>query len=355
MSTLSEFISRVSDPFRGTATPNVAHVHGGGYESSNPTIAKWLEDNPQVSNALAEVSSAVAALDGLHEGSLSAFDKARERFDEAKAAEAVLHHDARALGQTADPEKAKRAHAARKSAMASSDAAAARASVASNNFAHTREALNGAVKYVGGLAAERRAVVVADAVALPDGALADIIKAQRQTIADLDIAKLNIESAPPPLEDAIMMVRASLTGPAPTIELGPRRVSWSAPKTLLNAAPRFGEAPVDIDDSVALLAWLFPDEMAARLEAAVRARYIGVEQTYTPAQRVKALSEVVSRRNAAEAIEVAAIKKAWTEGQYIPLRASTTPAVLLGIAKVGEAAQDPEGFKGSAYLGETAR
>src|SRR5690606_34806786 len=136
------------------------------------------------------------------------------------------------------------------------------ASVASNGFAHTRDALNASIKFVGTIAVEGRSVSMAPSVTLPKGALREIIDAQRQTIADLDVEKANIESAPPPLEDAIAMLRASVVGRAPTIDLSPRRVSWSAPKALLNATPRCGEGQVETDDAIAMLAWLFPDAMA---------------------------------------------------------------------------------------------
>lgn len=356
MSIVSDFVGRVSDAYRGGTAPNSANsaVHGGGYQSPNPSIAKWLDDYPEVSDALAKVSNTVAILDGISEGALNAFGKARERLDEAKAAEARLHHAARELGKAPDADEAKRLMQTRKSALAANEEAASRATIASNGYAHTRNALNAAVTYIGGLAAERRSVVMASAVTVPKGTLSDIIKEQRKLLADLDAKKLDIETAPLPLDDAVIMVRASVLRAAPSIVLGPRRVDWTAPKLPFTVTDPIGHH-VELDDSTAMLSWLFPDEMADRLEAAIRARYIGVDKTYTPSERSTALADLASGRANVEALEVAAIKQAWAEGQYVPLRPDVTPAVLLGIAKVGDAGRDPKGYIGSAYLGETAR
>lgn len=351
---IQDFIGRVSDPYRGTATPNAVHVRGGMFQSPNPGVAAWLDNNPEVGGRLNEVSNAVAALDGMHEGALMAFNKAREAYDESKAAESRAHHDARALGQAVAPDLAKRLLRARQAALATNEESAARLTISTNGFAQSREALNTAVKFVGTLASERSGVVLASPITLPEGAAVGLITEQRKTLVELDVEKSEVESAPIPLEDAIAMVRASVVGEPPRIAIGPRRVDWIAPQQRLNVAPRLGDQPVDIDNTTALLGWLFGDVLADRLEAAVRERY-GTAKTYSATERQKALADVGVRRLQAERIEVAAILKAWADGSYVPLRRDTNPIALLGIARVTEGAKEPEGFKGTAYLGEGTR
>jgi hypothetical protein len=357
MSTVSDFIGRVADPFRAAdSAPKTAAVHGGGFVSSSPAVATWLDNAPpEVSGALAEVAAAVSALEGDHEGALGAFNKARERALDAQAAESRAQYDAREMGRAIDPDLAKRLRRDRQTTSAASEDSAARLSVVSNGFAHTRDALNSAVLLVGSLAAEGRGVVVAEPLKLPKGVLADIIHSQRQVLADLQVEHSEVEAAPPPLEDAIEMVRASIGREAPRIILGAQRVDWTAPQQRLNVAPRLGEGAIDIDDPTKLIGWLFGDVLGQRLEALVRDRYLRVEQTFTPIERRKALAAIDAGMLQAQRIEVAAIRASWAAGDYVPLRRNTSPMALLGIERVTEGAQDPEGYRGSAYLGEVAR
>jgi hypothetical protein len=318
-------------------------------------VAAWLDQQPEVGDALAKTASAVAALEGAHEGSLIAFNRGREKLDDAQAAEARAHYDAREMGKAIDPDLAKRVLRTRQAAVTANEEAADRATIATNAFANSREALNSAVKFVGTLASERSNVVLAPDVELPDAPLADIIAAQHNAIADLNAETSEIETAPIPLEDAVVMIRHSVMGGAPDIDLSPRRVDWTPQQVRLNVDAKVGDDPVYIDNVTALLGWVLGDQMADKLEAAVRARYIGVGKTYTPIERRKALADVDARRLTAERTEVAAIFAAWAEGNYVALRKDTSPLALLGIETVTEGNSEPEGYIGSAYLGETAR
>ncbi len=191
MSIVNDFVGRVVDPFRGASpSPKLPAVHGGGFQSENPAVAGWLEKNPEVSEALGRVQSAAATLEGANEGALGTFNKAREKFDEAKANESRAHYDAREGGHAIDPELAKRLLRARQSASAASEEAAARATVASNNYAATRDALNAAVRFVGHLAGERSGVVVAEPVKLPSASAPNAVAADRVRHPMSDLANV---------------------------------------------------------------------------------------------------------------------------------------------------------------------
>lgn len=361
MGLVQDFVGRVSDAYRGGAAPSSANaaLHGSGFQSTKPAVAAWLDGHPEVSDALAKVSSTVAALEGAHEGSIIAFNKGREKLDATKADESRAHYDARELGKSVDPDLAKRHRRAVQAAASENEERADRATIASNAFANSREALNSAVKFVGTLAAERSNIVLVPEVDVsnePATVLTVIIDQQRNLIADLDIERSEIEAAPLPLEDAIEMVRARIGGESPRILLGPQTADWEPPQTRLNVAAQLGDQPVDIVNTTALIEWLLGDTLADRLEELIRIKYAGVERTFTPIERRKALADVDARRLQAERVEVAAIFAAWAEGNYVPLRKDTSPLALLGIERVTEGdAKEPEGYIGSAYLGETAR
>jgi hypothetical protein len=353
----TDFVGRVADPFRGASpTPKTARVSGGGYQSEYPAVAGWLEKNPEVGDALGRVQSAVAALEGAHEGALNAFDKAREKFDEAKANESRAHYDARESGRSVDPELAKRLLRARQTGNAGSEEAAVRAATASNNFAATRDALNVAVRFAGHLAGERSGVVMAEPVKLPSDVAPNVIVAdRRQALVDLDVEIAAVKSAPVPVEDAVAAIRASVGGEAPRIVLTERSAEWLPPQQRLNVEARLGDQPIDVDNTTALLSWLFSDVLGDRLEELVRAKYIGVERTYSLAERRKALTDLAARRLTVERVEVAAVFAAWEDGLYVPLRRDVSPLALLGIERVTEGAKDPEGYTGSAPVGVIQR
>ncbi|MGV3491354.1 MAG: hypothetical protein ACO1OG_08540 [Devosia sp.] len=354
---LSDFVNSVSDPFRGGAATSGAQttVHGAIYQAASPALAAWLPDYPLVAEALADTSSAVSALEGIHEGGLTSFSKGRERHDDAKADEARLHHDARELGQAPDPEQAKRKLAARKATAADLEVLATRSSTGSQNFAVTRDEFSETIKFANGLAYNKSTVVLADPVKLPKGSYNDIVATQRAVIAKEERQQAEIEAAWMPVEDAVATIRASVVVGSPQLHIGPRGASWTAPQQRLNVEARVGDGPIDIDNTTALLGWLMGDALADRLEAEVRARYANhTGKTYTAAERRNAMIASAARLDLAERVEVTALRAAWAAGNFIPLRKGTSPMALLGIAKVVKATPKPDDI-GSAYLGETRR
>lgn len=355
MSIVSDFITRTADQFRASPSANIAQTHGGGLQSPHPALNAWLDDNPEVADALARTSRGLSAFEGLFEGGHMAFNKAHEHLGETRSAEARLHYEAREAGRTVDPELAKQAARARKSATSENEEFAARLSVASNNFASVREANNNGLRFAGRAAADKAGVVLAPKVVLPAGAPADIAADQQQTILKVNAEEAEVAASFIPVEDAVASVRAKVLRKEPRLILSNREADWLAPQKRLNVAPRLGDQPVDIDDGTALLGWLFGDLIADKLEALVRDKYRHVEKTYTPTERRAVLADIAARRLQAERIEVAAIFAAWDAGNFIPLRKDVSPLALLGIERLTEGVPDPEGYVGSAFLGETAR
>lgn len=352
----SNFVASVVDPFRGSnTTPSNAVAHGGGFTSPNPAVAAWLDRNTAIAQTLGRIQDAVAALDGRAEGCLTAFTRARERYDESKAAESRAQYAAREIRQSVDPELAKRLATARMDALAGNEAAADRSHIASQDFAATRDTLNETIKFIGGLAAERRTVKLAPAAKLPKGPIKSIVAEQRRILAELDSEADEVTSAPIPLEDAVDMIRADARGAAPHIIIDATHAGWEPNRIPLNAAPRLGAGQVLVDDAVSLMAWALGDVLADKLEAAVRQRYAGVERTFTPLERRRALTALAARRLQVERIEVAALMQMWAEGDVVALRKGTSPMALLGIESIGEPAKDPEGYIGSAYMGDGLR
>jgi hypothetical protein len=356
MSIINDIVSRVTDPYRNAnPAPSLPHVHGASFQSPSPAVAGYVEQYPAVSDALGRVQSAIALLGGRYEGALLATGPAREAFDSAKAAEAVAHHDARESGRAVDPVLAKRLLRARQTAERGNEEAAINASIASDDHANTREALNAAIRFISERAGERAGLVLADPVTLPKGDLQNIIADQNRALKDIDVEVAEVRSAPIPLEDAVAIIRESIGAESPRIVLGSNTVEWIPPQQRLNVAPRLGDQPVDVDNTTALLGWLFGDVLADRLEEAVRAKYAAVERVFSPRDRQRALADLATKRLSVERIEVAATFGAWQQRLFVPLRKDVSPLALLGIARVTEGQPDPEKDAGSAYIGEGRR
>jgi hypothetical protein len=147
----------------------------------------------------------------------------------------------------------------------------------------------------------------------------------RTTIAQLQAERREIERAPVPLEQAVAAMRqrveALARGYVPQLGGFMTHVE-GAPADIIEPGGR---------DLEAFLAWLNPEQLAARLEAALRAQYAGVPLALSPGERAERLADVDARLLKLEREEEDLVRKLEGEGLDVDRRADASVEVLLDV------------------------
>lgn len=320
----------------GQVLPRANYVDAGTLGISNidastkldPVIAERLSS---VNRTAGVLSRAQAVAFDLHQEALRALKNAEANRDRFIKDYEQAHH--------AVPEPDQLAHLEREvtTARAAANSADIAVSAATTRSAGTRTALSAAVKFLNDRTRSGKTIKVAKVPKLT-GVPSTIVIEQRQILRALDDDLHDIELALVPVQDAVNAIRMKVAllaaGGRPRISVSARGADIDLASTdyMLLAQGQHGQVPIAQPDAVAFTAWLLEDALAGKAEQAVRDSYETDTPSLSASERSERIASVHQRRLAAETLEVAAVLRAWSSGDYsIALRADTDPAAVLGI------------------------
>jgi hypothetical protein len=173
------------------------------------------------------------------------------------------------------------------------------------------------------------------AVSLADGeTVLQAIDRVRGEISDRQGRLLALRTAPPPKSALNAQVAAMVKNLA---EQGQPRLTLNGDTLRAN----FGDPKAyatSISDMVRLLAWLDPEQMQKRLQAAVQ-QMPEAAVSATPKEKAQAEAELPGQIEHLERIEEALIERALSTGTYVERRSDADPRAVLGIMQQSRAAR----------------
>jgi hypothetical protein len=228
--------------------------------------------------------------------------------------------------------------------------------------------INGAFDFLGTVR-EGELVDVPPPVSTPrkNESAAAAVDRLRRRLRELDADRAEVEAAPLPSSIAKERAREQVAklveaGRPDVFELIERGAPVDFPTVRYQAASiavadgGTSAVSVSLPDSVATLAWLFPSQMQAAIEAEID-RAADDEAALTPAQRRDRLAEIARDRAETEREEVSMVDRARSEGVAIAYR-ETDPIALLSVRRVDPPAPAPAPFVDAApksYTGAAGR
>ena len=293
-----------------------------------PYVADWLTKYPTVTSRFETLTAQVPVLEAEQ---ASRFASGQVALAAVKTAESNLQIYYRDVERRNGPSTKVEEDRLRRAISTAKNAASA---IESNVLHATR------VSHGTRVALERTASLIkklngADLELAKQGKPGDLLT-QRNVLEGLDDDAEQVEQALQPSADCLARAVAELSAES---YRGRLRVTAGGslvwPEVPLPVAPTFpGGGVVSVIDTAALITSLNLEGLTAQIESAVERLYEGVPAAaqLTASEKRKRLDKIKALRLEAELVEVAAIFKAWSEGDVsVGLRADTDPMAVLGV------------------------